>query len=148
VDEAYVLDSYALLAHFENEAGGEKVTSLLRAAEAGQTKLFLCVINLGEIYYNTVRERGREKAEEVKFITGQLPIALVNADLDLSIEAATLKAAHPLAYSDCFAAALAVRQSAKVVTGDPEFAKFGTAVEVEWIAAKPSSGARSRGSSS
>lgn len=34
-------------------------------------------------------------------------------------------------YADCFAAALARRKHAKVVTGDPEFDRFGEEVPVE-----------------
>ena len=133
MDSSYVLDSYALLAHFEDEAGGEQVRKILRAAQTGKTKLFLSVINFGELYYNTLRERGREKAEEVRFITVQLPVTIVNVDMDITLEAARLKGKHPLAYADCFAAALGIRKKAKVVTGDPEFKKFGELVAVEWI---------------
>ena len=133
MDSAYVLDSYALLAHFEDETGGEQVRKILKAAQAGKTRLFLSVINFGEVYYNTLRERGREQAEEVRFIAAQLPIAIVDADTDMTIEAARLKGAHAVAYADCFAAALGVRKKAKVVTGDPEFKKFGGGVAVEWI---------------
>ncbi len=133
MDSAYVLDSYALMAHFEDEAGGEQVRKILRAAQAGKTKLFLSVINLGELYYNTLRDRGRAQAEELWFVTNQLPITIVDADTDATLEAARLKGAHPVAYADCFAAALGVRKKAKVVTGDPEFRKFRDAVAVEWI---------------
>lgn len=35
MDSAYVLDSYALIAHFEDEAGGEQVRKVLKAAHAG-----------------------------------------------------------------------------------------------------------------
>lgn len=133
MDSAYVLDSYALLAHFEDEAGGEQVRKLLKAALAGKTSLFLSVINLGELYYNTLRERGSEQAEEVWFVMEQLPVSLVEADKDMTREAARLKGKHPVAYADCFAAALGMRKRAKIVTGDPEFKKFKDAVAVEWI---------------
>ena len=33
----YVLDTFALMAHFEAEKGGEKVRELLKQAEAGDT---------------------------------------------------------------------------------------------------------------
>ena len=133
MDKAYILDSYALIAHFEDEAGGEEVRKILRAASAGKTELFLSVINLGELYYSTVRERSWEKAEEVLFLVEQLPIKIVNADLETTLEAARLKGVHPVAYADCFAAALGIRQKAKVVTGDPEFRKFESILSVEWI---------------
>jgi ribonuclease VapC len=133
VDSRYILDSYALIAHFEDESGGEHVRKILKAARHGKTELYLSVINLGEIYYNTLRERGSEKAEEVKFIIEQLPINIVNADKDITIEAARLKAHHPIAYADCFAAALGILKNATVVTGDPEFKRFGKRVKIEWV---------------
>ena len=133
MDNAYVLDSYAMIAHFEDEIGGDRVRKVLKAAHAGKTNLYMSVINLGEIYYNTYRERGREKADEVVFMMRQLPVAIVNADMDLTIEAAGLKSVYPVAYADCFAAALGIRKKATVVTGDPEFKRFGKAVKVEWI---------------
>jgi predicted nucleic acid-binding protein len=133
VDSAYVLDSYALIAHFEDEAGGEQVRKVLKAAHAGKTKLYMSVINLGEIYYNTYRERGREKADEAVFMIEQLPVTIVNADMEITIEAAGLKSTHSVAYADCFAAALGIRKKAKVITGDPEFKLFGEKVKVEWL---------------
>ena len=93
----------------------------------------MSVINLGEIYYNTYRERGLEKADEVVFMMRQLPVAIVNADMDLTIEAAGLKSLHPVAYADCFAAALGIRKKATVITGDPEFKQFGKLVKIKWI---------------
>ena len=133
MDSVYVLDSYALFAHFEDEAGGEKVRKILRAASAGKTRLFLSVINLGELYYISLRERGREMAEQILFLMEQLPIDIVTADRERTLEAAKLKGAHPVAYADCFAAELAIRKNAKVVTGDPEFKRFERILSVEWI---------------
>lgn len=133
MDSSYVLDSYALIAHFEDEEEGKKVRSILKSAQEGKTKLYMSVINLGEIYYNTMRERGVEKANETKLIIEQLPVKIVDADKTITMEAAKLKASHPVAYADCFAAALGVTKKCKVVTGDPEFKKFKNVVKVEWI---------------
>ena len=133
MDSSYVLDSYALFAHFEDEAGGEKVRSILKSARDGKTKLYLSVINFGEIYYNTYRERGIEKAQEIKLIIEQLPVAIIDADKMITIEAAKLKALYPVAYADCFAAALGIMKKCKVVTGDPEFKKMAKDVKIEWI---------------
>jgi predicted nucleic acid-binding protein len=92
VDRAYVFDRYAQIAHFEDEAGGNEVRKILKAASAGKTEIFLSVINLGELYSNTLRERKREKAEEVLFLVEQLPIHIVNADLACEIMPADVKA--------------------------------------------------------
>jgi len=133
MDSSYILDSYAFFAHFEDEAGGEKVRAMLKSAREGETKLYLSVINFGEIYYNTYRERGIEKAREIRFIIEQLPVIIVDADKALTLEAARLKALYPVAYADCFAAALGVVKKCKVVTGDPEFRKMAKEVKTEWI---------------
>jgi ribonuclease VapC len=133
MDSSYILDSYAFFAHFEDEAGGEKVRAMLKSARDGETKLYLSVINFGEIYYNTYRERGIEKAREIRFIIEQLPVMIVDADKALTLEAARLKALYPVAYADCFAAALGVVKKCKVVTGDPEFRKMAKEVKTEWI---------------
>ncbi len=134
MDKGYVLDSYALIAHFEQEPEAEKVEELLKAARARKTTLHLCAVNLGEIYYSALRERGPDKADETLTIIEQLPISVVDADKDLAVFAGRLKASHPIAYADCFAAALANRLDTKVVTGDPEFKKLENEVRIEWLA--------------
>ena len=91
------------------------------------------MINFGEIYYNTCRERGIEKAREILFIIEQLPVIIVDADKALTLEAARLKALYPVAYADSFAAALGVMKKCKVITGDPEFRKMAKEVKTEWI---------------
>lgn len=133
MDSSYILDSYALITHFEDESGGEKVRKILKAAQAGETKLYLSVINLGEIFYNTMRERGINRANETKFIIEQLPVSIVDADKAITIEAARLKAKHSIAFADCFAAALGILKKAKVITGDLEFKKLERDVGIEWI---------------
>jgi len=133
VDKGYVLDSYALMAHFEQETGAERVEKLLKAAGARKTALYLCAVNLGEIYYSVLRERGTAKAEETLTILVQLPISIVDADKTLAVLAGALKAAHPVAYADCFAGALAHQLKTKVVTGDPEFKKLEDEVAIEWL---------------
>lgn len=133
MDSRYVLDSYALIAHLEGERSGEQVGKILHAAVQKKTALFLSIVNLGEIYYTAMRERSREQAEGALSLIGQLPITIVDADRTAAIEAARLKARHSVAYADCFAAALGIIKGAAVVTGDPEFRKFGEAVKVVWL---------------
>ena len=47
------------------------------------------------------------------------------------MDAAHIKAHHPISSTDAFAAALATRESAVVLTGDPEFEAVKDLVEVE-----------------
>ena len=80
-----------------------------------------------------MRERGEVKAEEVLALIKMLPIQIINVDLDLTLIASRLKSKYPVAYADCFAAALANEKNAKVITGDPEFIKMEEEIRIEWI---------------
>jgi len=46
---AYVLDSFAVLAYLEGEAGMPRVRSVLEGAEAKRHTVYLSLINLGEV---------------------------------------------------------------------------------------------------
>jgi predicted nucleic acid-binding protein len=135
VSGEYVLDSYALVAYFETESGSEQVLRLLEAAKEGKCKLYMCVVNLGEILYIVERERGLPKAQETLARIDELPIEIINADRALTFAAAHLKTESPIAYADCFAAALACIKNAPLVTGDPEFKKIKSdcKVQIEWL---------------
>lgn len=131
-----VLDSWALIAFFEDEPAAEQVEKLLVKAESGAHKLLLSVINWGEIYYNTLREVSREAAEQkVKEIAG-LPIEIIGVDaesLHLARQAATYKATRKLSYADAFAAALAKINNADLVTGDQEFKQVENEIKIDWL---------------
>jgi ribonuclease VapC len=61
------------------------------------------------------------------------PVAVIDADRELTREAARLKASKRLAYADCFAAALARLKNAELYTGDPEFKAVEKEVKVVWL---------------
>jgi ribonuclease VapC len=129
----YLLDSFAMIAFFEDEPGADRVERILKAILGRKARGYMSVINWGEIYYNTMREQGIQTAENVIRQLKKYSIVLIDADQHLTYEAAKLKGKHKIAYADCFAAALAMRMNALVVTGDPEFKKFDTDVKIEWI---------------
>jgi predicted nucleic acid-binding protein len=131
----YALDSYALIAFFEGEKGQKKVSELLEQAESGECELFLNVVNLGEIAYIVERERGLSQAQMTLARIDELPVTIVEVDRRLALTAAHLKARYPIAYADCFAAALAQEKDAALVTGDPEFKEVcqGDSIQVIWI---------------
>ena len=129
----YVMDSFAMIAFFEDEPGADMVTKILDALINKKAKAFMTVINWGEIYYNTMRVQGVGEAEEVIKQFNKYPIQLIEADQALTYEAAKLKGKHKIAYADCFAAALSLKLKAPIVTGDPEFKKLADQVSIKWI---------------
>lgn len=129
----YVFDSYALLAFLEDEPGAEVVAEALQEIVASRAIGYLSVINWGEINYSIMRELGQSAAESALSHVSGLPLELVDADLELTRAAARLKGRYRIAYADCFAAALAKKHKAVVLTGDPEFALLEQEVEVRWV---------------
>ena len=129
----YVLDSYAMIAYFEDERGAERVEQVLRQLIQGKARGFMSVVNWGEVYYNTMREQGVAEAEKVIVQLDKFPIQMVEISKDLAYEAAKLKGKYRIAYADCFAVALSVKLNASLVTGDPEFRKLKERISIQWI---------------
>jgi ribonuclease VapC len=133
--EAAVLDSYAILAFLEGAPGWRRARDILQKAQEGCCTTFMSVVNLGEVLYITERERGLERTQETLARLDELPIELVDVDREQTLTASHIKAEWPIAYADCFCAALAVLKDATIVTGDPEFKSLEEAsvVSIHWI---------------
>ena len=129
----YLLDSFALLAYLNDEAGCTRVQEILALAESRKCRVVMCLVNLGEVLYITERERGLAMAQGVLALTESLALELLDASRDLVLDAAHIKANHPLSYADAFATAAAVRENAVVVTGDPEFRSVEELIKIEWL---------------
>lgn len=129
----YVLDSYALIAYFNGESGAERVSEIFEKALEGQASVWLSVINWGEVYYITLREGGEDRAELYRATLLKYPISVVEADHELTLQAARYKAFNRISYADGFAAALTKLKKAELVTGDKEFKSLEKDIKVVWI---------------
>lgn len=129
--ERYALDAYALLAFLEAEKGGELVRNLLQNPGA---RFYISAVNLGELYYILLRERGTDAAETVLNELSQAGnIRVAAATWQRAKTAGELKARGGISYADCFAAALAAEKNAWLVTGDPEFRRVADRVKIFWL---------------
>jgi ribonuclease VapC len=134
VSRRRLLDSYALLAYLNKEKGFGKVQEALGEGQKSGTHLLMNEINIGETYYILFRKRGEEKATYfLETILPGLPIARVANDFEQVIAAAKMKAKYSLSLADCFAVATAFQEKAIILTGDPEFKKVESLIEIEWI---------------
>lgn len=131
--EAFVLDSFAMLAHLQGEAGMERVKGVLKTAGRGDCRVYLPLINLGEVVYITERGRGLIEAQAVLAIVEQLPLEVLAASREAVLGAAHIKANYPLSYADAFAVAAVQTLGGTILTGDPEFHSVEEVVAVEWL---------------
>jgi len=129
----YILDSYALLAYFQGEHGGEQIRKILKEASTGQAQVSLSVINLGEIYYIISRRRGEETARSIVEDMALLPIELLAATTERILHAASIKARYSVSYADAFVIAGAEELLASILTGDPEFKEIESWIDVFWL---------------
>ena len=128
-----VLDSYALMAFFEDEPGADIVRSLIFKAEEGGVNLLMSVVNLGEVWYSIARSNSPEIADQyIQEING-MAIEIVDADWALTHQAAAFKVNGNIAYGDCFAAALAKIHRAELITGDKEFKALESEIKISWL---------------
>lgn len=133
---SFVLDSYAVIGFLENEPFSGRIEDLLVKAQRGRLRLYLHAIQLGEVYYITLREGSLHLAELAYARINALPVKIIkHIDERLLKEACTFKANYPISYADSFAAALASLNNCPLLTGDPEFKaieKDGL-IQIQWL---------------
>ena len=130
----YVFDSFAIIAFYADEKGSDLVEKILTECLTGKARGWMTVINWGEIFYATAKVKGLKVALDIMKNLESYPLIIVDADKNLTWEAAKLKAKYPIAYADCFALALAKQKEADLLTGDPEFRKVKENVKIIWLA--------------
>lgn len=131
--DTYVLDAYALIGFFKDEPGtADFVDRVFRQAARGEVKLIASTVNVGEMYYKTIREFGTRRALEVLAHFEDYEVEVVPVDKSLALDGAALKGTFRISYADCIAAALAQRKDAVLVTGDRGFERIPD-LNVEWL---------------
>jgi len=138
LSETLIVDSWPVLEWFRQRDPARKLfAEILDKADRGQIALQMSRINRGEIWYQVARRWGLDIYPIYQRRLDTLPIEFVSVDDALVDEAAELKARFSIAYADCFAAALAIRNRAPVLTGDPDFLKLQAVgiLSVHWLGA-------------
>ena len=133
---AYVLDTWAVIAYYEDEPASKQVAEIIADANEHGIPLWMSVVNAGEVWYVIAREISPAEADHAIEDLRSLGIQLDNAEWKLSRHAAVFKSKHKMSYADAFAAALAVQKNAHLVTGNKEFKQVESDVKIVWLAHK------------
>jgi predicted nucleic acid-binding protein len=134
--DSFVFDSYALIGYLENESFSDRIQHVLTQAKNRNALLYIHAIHIGEVYYITLREKGKSLADLAYARIKALPIKMIDRiDEELLLTAAGLKAKYPISYADSFAAALAMIKKCPLLTGDPEFTSLEKQgiISIEWL---------------
>ena len=128
----FVLDAWAVLAFLQGEEpAASRVRKVIEGAQDGTARLFISIINIGEVYYRIGKLRNSKEADAVLKDLSLLPIEVISADDDTVLATARLKMAHVLSYADAFATVTAQQKDAILLTGDPELLELKRLIKVE-----------------
>jgi predicted nucleic acid-binding protein len=119
----YVLDACALMSFLNEEKGEgyEAVDDLLDRAEAGEITLYMSIVNLVEVYYGYIRDKGVETANEIMNPVKSFPIEIIHSITDnIYDQTARYKGFYSISLADAFACATAKNLGAILVTKDKE----------------------------
>jgi len=144
-----ILDSWAIIAWLQGESQGkkvrdlinwvsgdtdleEKIKNLIGQSEIEKIRLFVNIINLGEVFYILGRRKGKEEAKDTISEIKENPIEIIPVSNSLVFRAASLKVNYPIAYANAFAIATAITQEGDLLTGDPELKDLED-IPIIWI---------------
>ena len=109
-DETYFFDSYAVFEMLEGNLNYEAYKKSLTV---------LTKLNLFEIYYGILKEKGKEKAKELLEKFSESVVDFNNNDIIIASE---IKKENPKrSMTDCIGYAVSLRLKIKFLTGDKEF---------------------------
>jgi len=132
VSGPYVLDAWALLALLQSEEpAASRVRQLLLEGDRQQATLLLSIVNLGEVYYRVGWRSDRATAIDTVNDIRRLSLTIMPVSDEMVFAAADFKMAYAISYADAFAAALADRTGATLVSGDPEFDQLQSRIKLE-----------------
>lgn len=131
--KAFVLDSWAVIAFFEDEPAGKKIADLIANAHEDGIPIYMTVVSVGEVWYITARETSEEVANNIVKELNDLKIKFVDANWEITQNAARFKSKNRMSYADCYAAALTRIKNGVLVTGDTEFNAIEAQIDIQWV---------------
>jgi len=125
----WLLDTSALLALRDGEAGADRVAALLKGSALGGQPCYGCFMSLMEVYYRVWKDEGEQAGRQAYLNCLTLPVEWVHESPTLLERAASIKASHPLSLADAWIAATALELGATLVHKDPEFENLPDLIE-------------------
>lgn len=128
-----VFDAWAVLAILQGEPAGQKALDLIAGCLESGGDALMTTINAGEVWYNVARRRSEADADRAIEELRAWGVQFVDAEWELTRQAARFKAKGKMSFADAFAAALAKQSKCELVTGDREFKMVESEVKIRWL---------------
>lgn len=128
--DVHVLDTSAIIALIDAEEGADVVRELLKQAYFENATILVSFMTFMEVYYNSLKKSGEEKARQRLDQMDSLPILRVDSTEAMGIIASKIKAKYRLSVADAWIASLAKQRNAILVHKDPEFEQIESEIQV------------------
>ncbi len=128
-----VLDSWAVLAHFQGDSAGAPVADLIsRALRHGQPAA-ISVVSVGEVWHAVALAASVAEADDALTEMRRWGMEFVDVDWLLTRSAIGFRLKANLSFADAYAAALAFRRQASLLTGSPVFKPLEDEIKIAWL---------------
>jgi predicted nucleic acid-binding protein len=124
VRNLFVLDTSALLALRADEAGANRIATLLQQATRGQCRLLVSFMTRMEVLYLIWRDEGEQAAREALRLLDSFAMEWITCEPQILETSAYIKSHGGLSVADSWIAATALKHDATLIHKDPEFTKF------------------------
>jgi len=115
----YNFDACALIAFLNDEEGAEKIENILNQSVTNDVSVSMSIVNLLEVYYGELRDKGNDIAQIVLDMVQYYSIKIVNTISEqVFMEASRLKAGYKISLADCIGLATTLELSGQFVTSD------------------------------
>ena len=119
--QTFLLDTSAIMALYQDEAGADAVEALLHKAKRKQIRLLLSFMSFMEVFYVSWRKEGKVLAHRTYLDLKMLPLERIEVTEPILLRAGELKATYPISLADSWIAATAEEYDATLLHKDPEF---------------------------
>lgn len=129
-----LLDACSLLSFLLDEKEADQIENLIKKASQGDIKLYMSLINYGEVCITIDKVFTEPKSFEIKeLIKNNLSIQILNLDVDIIETAAKIKSKGGLAYPDAIALVTSQNYNLTLLTKDSEFKKFSKDFDILFL---------------
>jgi predicted nucleic acid-binding protein len=134
----FVLDASAILRFVDNEAGADRVRTILLEGANGNSAVEISPVNWGEVIYILAKRANANAAIKLAYNIFERGAASPVAAAQRAERTGVLKLKYNIGYSDAFALELAQDSKDHVlVTADFDFKPAANDVAIEFLPTKP-----------
>lgn len=134
----YVFDASAVLRYLDAEAGGQRVSQILKSLLRGDCRVLISAVQWGEIAGRIVKTHGDAPCNAALSRLAGIGIEVVPASAERAVRSAFIKARRKIPYADAFVVEIAMDEpNCLLVTSDFDLKPAAHDIKVEFLPKKP-----------